>query len=62
MTKRHIVLTKPGDLLIIGNVGSLRNGHDDAFKHVREFFNDLGIRVAVFTEDIDIERLPEGNA
>ena len=47
------LLLKPGDTLLIGNVGDL---DDDVHEHAREFFERIGVSVAIFAGDIDIDK------
>jgi len=56
---RHVVLTKPGDLLLIGNVGRTPR---EQIQRMSEFFAQLGIRVAFFAGDIDTAVQPEAPA
>jgi hypothetical protein len=57
LTERRVVLAKPGDLLLIGNAGDYV-----ADPQVGDFFESLGLKVAVFAGDIDIDLLPGGGA
>lgn len=57
---RHVVLAKPGDLLVLGNVGNLSMAQLD---HLRNLFAaELGVRVAFAPGDVTIglqsERAP----
>ena len=53
---RHVVLGKPGDVLLLSNLGPLAM---DTVDQVREFFRELGIRVAMFEDDVDLAMLKE---
>ena len=54
---RHVVLAKPGDVLLLGNVGE--DFTPETAHILREFFGEAGIQVAIFTEDIDVGGLEE---
>lgn len=55
------VLVKPGDLLLIGNVGIATTDDHDVLAAGVEFFRRLGIDVVFFAEDIRIDLLPPGD-
>jgi hypothetical protein len=58
--ERRVVLVKPGDVLLIGNVGD-HIANAESWDHVGPFFRDvLGIRVVVFERDIVLDLLPVG--
>lgn len=52
------VLVKPGDVLLIGNVGET---DPDSLRGLNVFWEELGIRVAVFEGDIDIDAVAGGS-
>lgn len=56
-TPRHVVLARPGDVLLIGNIGHLP---PDQLSVLGEAFRHLGIEVLVFAADIDIARAAPG--
>jgi len=56
MTDRHVVLAKPGDVLLIGNVGPIDAEMLDA---LTAFFAEARIRVAIFEEDMELDALTE---
>lgn len=49
---RHVVLVKPGDLLLISNIGEVPR---EQLAKVGEFFQRLGIETVCFAGDVDIE-------
>jgi hypothetical protein len=55
----RVVLVKPGDVLLIGNIGG---GLVDVidWEAVRACFDKLGLKVVLFAEDIDLGLLPGG--
>lgn len=57
---RHVVLVKPGDLLVFGNVGDEVDAESvealNAHLHER-----LGIEVVLFAADIDMAAVPRGD-
>ncbi|MFE5771434.1 hypothetical protein ACFQ7O_24075 [Streptomyces sp. NPDC056485] len=56
---RHVVLVKPGDVLLLGNVGEVSPEQAQALSQV--LAKEMGIRVVVFTEDIDLAAVPHGH-
>lgn len=56
--QRVVVLTKPGDMLLIGNVSSISGLTSDKVKAATELFAALEIKVIFFADDIDIAKLP----
>lgn len=51
----RVVLVKPGDLLLIGNVGSV--GDPDRARSAVNVFKDMGINVVFFMDDIDMAKV-----
>ncbi|WP_151898279.1 MULTISPECIES: hypothetical protein [unclassified Streptomyces] len=52
---RHVVLAKPGDLLVFGNIGEV---DQESARFLSEYLHErLGIEVVLFTGDIDMARL-----
>lgn len=52
----RVLLIKPGDVLLIGNVGDVDpEGASEAAAAIRDA---IGVRVFMFTEDIDIDKVP----
>jgi hypothetical protein len=49
---RHVVLAKPGDLLLIGNAGTVPV---EQLRKLQEFFQHLKIEALCFTADIDLQ-------
>lgn len=59
--EQRVVLVKPGDLLILGNVGPLAAEQMDALTaSVGGLYRQLGIHVAVFEADVRLDLLPDG--
>lgn len=58
MSERHVVLVKPGDMLLIGNCDL---PDDESRQFIGEFFYERGITVCMFSQDIDIDLLPDGD-
>jgi hypothetical protein len=56
---RHVVLVKPGDLLLLGNVGDISPEQAHALSQV--LAKEMGIRVVVFAQDIDLAAVPHGD-
>lgn len=54
--QRHVVLAQPGDVLILSGVGPLDLQDVD---RATEFFQEVGIKVAMFTEQVHIDLLEE---
>lgn len=55
---RTVVLTKPNDLLLIGNCGATAYCITaDQVKTATQLFAGLGITVVFFVDDIDISKL-----
>lgn len=56
---RHVLLVKPGDILLIGNVGGL---DVDEIDRVQPALRDLlGIEVVLFESDIDMSMVSSGS-
>jgi hypothetical protein len=56
---RHVVLVKPGDLLVFGNVGEVDVESVEALNaHLHE---RLGIEVVLFAGDIDMAAVSRGD-
>lgn len=52
----RVLLIKPGDVLLIGNVGDLDpEGAPEAAAAIQDA---IGVRIVIFTEDIDIDKVP----
>lgn len=59
--EQRVVLVKPGDLLILGNVGPLSaDDHDALAGALGALYRQLGIHVAVFEADVHLDLLPGG--
>ena len=57
---RHVVLARPGDVLLIGNVGPINSGdRADRLDLLVADLKRLGISVYVFAADIDVDQLSE---
>lgn len=57
MNETRVVLVKPGDVLIFGNVGPVEGD----WTGVGNLKDLLGLKaVLVFTEDIDLAAIPDG--
>lgn len=56
-SRRVVVLTKPGDLLLVGNAAAIHL-YQDHLKAVTDLFSELGIKVVFFADDIDVAKLP----
>lgn len=56
---KRVVLVKPGEVLLIGNVGELVEGENLA--DVDKFFGAIGIQVVLFAEDIDMDAVAGGS-
>jgi len=54
-SETRVLLVKPGDLLLIGNVGDVGNP-EFAAKAVK-VFADMGVRVVFFMADIDMAKV-----
>jgi hypothetical protein len=61
-TETRVVLVKPGDLLLIGNVGEItQEQYDQGYAAFSALLKEeLNIRVVLFSGDIDIAALAEG--
>jgi hypothetical protein len=55
---RTVVLAKPGDLLLIGNCGVMDDITADQARAGKALFAELGIKVVIFADDIDLAKLP----
>jgi hypothetical protein len=53
----RVLLIKPGDLLLIGNVGEVGDP-EQVQTLVRDLGRQLGIKICVFSADIDIAKVP----
>jgi hypothetical protein len=56
--ERVVVLTKPGDTLLVGNVSGVTDMTVDQVKQVTDALAALGLKVIFFADDIDIAKLP----
>lgn len=56
----RVVLVKPGDVLLIGNVGSI--GSPENLRGFVDGLHSMGVKAFVFAADIDIDKLPEGGS
>lgn len=56
--QRVVVLAKPGDTLLIGNVAGVTSMSVDQLKVTTDVFAALGLKVIFFADDIDIAKLP----
>ena len=54
-TETRVLLVKPGDLLLIGNVGHI--GDASMAQAAVQVFADSGIKVVFFMEDIDMAKV-----
>lgn len=54
---RHVVLAKPGDILVIGNAGQAAT---EDFESLSQLVSELGIKVVVFEWDIDMRAVSSG--
>jgi hypothetical protein len=60
MTETRVVLVKPGDVLIFGNVGNFDSSIADRFGDLKDL---LGLKqIVIFTEDIDLAAIPGDGA
>lgn len=56
---RHVVLVKPGDTLLLGNVGEV---DPETLERIGAAFGgELGIHVVVFSADIDMDAVAGGS-
>lgn len=52
----RVLLIKPGDVLLIGKVGDVDpEGASEAAAAIQDA---IGVRIVIFTEDIDIDKVP----
>lgn len=51
---RRVLLVKPGDVLLIGNAGSIGL---DMVREAGKAFDALGISAMIFADDIDMTRV-----
>lgn len=53
----RVLLIRPGDVLLIGNVGPIRDAKAaaDAAQAIKDV---VGVRVVLFERDIDVDKLP----
>jgi hypothetical protein len=59
---RHVILAKPGDILLIGNLGNcLELGGEDLQRIGQVFRDQLGIEVVGFEADIDMNVVSGGS-
>lgn len=56
---RHVLLVKPGDILLIGNVGGL--DVDDLHRALPALRDLLGVEVVLFESDIDVSVVSGGS-
>lgn len=52
----RVLLIKPGDVLLVGNVGDI--DPEGASEAAEAFRDAIGVRIFLFTEDIDIDKVP----
>lgn len=52
----RVLLIKPGDVLLIGNVGDV--DLEEASASVEALQDAIGVRIFIFTEDIEIDKVP----
>lgn len=52
----RVLLVKPGDLLLVGNVGNI--GDPEFAAKAVKVFADMGIKVVFFMADIDMSKAP----
>lgn len=55
---RTVVLTKPGDTLLVGNVSRMVELTQDQMETATKLFGAIGLTVMFFEDDIDIAKLP----
>lgn len=53
----RVLLIKPGDVLLIGNVGGFVDPNEVSAA-VNALQDAVGVRIFVFSEDIDIDKVP----
>jgi hypothetical protein len=58
MAEQRVVLVKPGDLLVFGNVGAVDPDMPKWFERLKESLGLAG--VVVFEQDIDMAAVPRG--
>ena len=54
----RVLLVKPGDVLLIGNVGPLDDGSRERLRHAGEALEKVGILAFMFAADIDLAKVP----
>lgn len=52
--EKRVVLVKPGDLLLIGNIGEMP---PENIERMHDWFEQSGIRICVFAADISMDLL-----
>jgi hypothetical protein len=57
---RHVLLVKPGDVLLIGNVGGLSD--PASLDGLGVALQEMGIRCFVFADDIDLGKVTDALA
>lgn len=55
---RHVVLTKPDDILLVGNVGDV---DPNTLQALIDGFDAIGINCVVFAGDIEIDAMVEAS-
>ncbi|MFD6421045.1 hypothetical protein [Streptomyces sp. NPDC060198] len=60
-SEKRVVLVKPGDVLLIGNLGLSCDEALEGALALGEFLATLGISAALFDEDIDLDMVPGGS-
>jgi len=56
MSERHVVLARPGDVLILANVEGAWDAYPEPFAAMAEFFHGLDIPVVIFDGDVDMSQ------
>jgi hypothetical protein len=54
-SETRVLLVKPGDLLLVGNIGHI--GSPDRAADAVKVFADMGVKVVFFMADIDMAKV-----
>lgn len=60
MESKRVLLIEPGDVLLIGGIG--HEVSPDVAQGLAKWASDIGVQVALFAEDIDIDVLKADRA
>ncbi|MFD5111448.1 hypothetical protein ACFWNG_03885 [Streptomyces sp. NPDC058391] len=60
-SEKRVVLVKPGDVPLIGNLGSSPAEVLEGARALAKFLATVGISAALFSEDIDLDMVPGGS-